>query len=180
MTRFAAISGSLRRASDNTMLLRAAIAIAPPEVEIVLFEDVGNLPHFNPDIEQTPPPIVEAFRTLLRGCDGIMIASPEYAHGVAGAFKNALDWVVGATELGGKPVALINTSGRAVHAYAALAETIRTMGWIIVDEASPTIPIAGEEYDVERVLATAAFAEPLRSAINALARAKNESCVTYA
>jgi hypothetical protein len=75
---------------------------------------------------------------------------------------------------------LINTSGRAIHAYAALAETIRTMGWIIVAEASPTIPVAGKEYDVETVLATATFAEPLRSAINALAHAKNESCVTYA
>jgi len=175
MIKLVAISGSLRQSSANTTLLRAAIALAPAEVEISLYQEVGNLPQFNPDIEHAPPPIVEALRTLLKDCDGVVIACPEYAHGVPGAFKNALDWVVGSTDLAGKPVALINASGRAVHGQAALAEIIMTMGWIIVDAASPTIPVAGMKYDVATIIGNPALAGPLRVALNALVQAGNQA-----
>jgi len=170
MLNFIAISGSLRQASANTSLLRAAVTIAPPHVTITLYEDVGDLPPFNPDIESDPPPTVMRLRRLLQGADGILIASPEYAHGVPGALKNALDWMVGSTDLAGKRVALINASDRAVHAQAALAEIITTMGWTIVEEASPVIPVAGKEYDRAAIVANPALAEPLLAAVNALAR----------
>ena len=90
-----AISGSLRRVSSNSTLLRAATLLAPEGMEITLFEGLGGLPHFNPDLEGTEPPSVPDFRARLQAADGVLICSPEYAHGVPGVLKNALDWVVG-------------------------------------------------------------------------------------
>jgi chromate reductase, NAD(P)H dehydrogenase (quinone) len=78
-----AITGSLRTASSNTALLRAMSQLAPPDVEIVLYEDLGNLPHFNPDLdEDVPPESVARLRALLEAAGGVLISSPEYAHGV--------------------------------------------------------------------------------------------------
>ncbi|NHZ63934.1 NADPH-dependent FMN reductase [Massilia genomosp. 1] len=163
-----AMSGSLRRDSANTMLLRAAVALAPAGVRIVLYEGVDQLPFFNPDIETAPPPVVRALRGLLSAADGVIVASPEYAHGVPGAFKNALDWLVGCAELGSKPVALINTSARAVHAHAALAEILTTMGWKVIAAASPVIALANRGFDAAHIAADPALAGPLRAAIAAL------------
>lgn len=168
MTTLIAISGSLRRDSANTTLLRAAMALAPAGVGIVLYEGVGQLPHFNPDNEADAPPAVRALRAMLCAADGILIASPEYAHGVPGAFKNALDWLVGCAELGNKPVALINTSARAVHAHASLAEILATMGWTVIAAASPVIAVANRGCDAAQIAADPALAGPLRAAIEAL------------
>jgi chromate reductase len=136
-----AVSGSLRAASVNTALLRAAIALAPPGVQIVVYDEVGKLPHFNPDVESDAPAVVRRWQELLLGCDAILIACPEYAHGLPGAFKNALDWVVGTVGLEGLPVALLNAAPRAQHAQAALGEIVVTMGWTIVEAASLSIPV---------------------------------------
>lgn len=171
MKTFVALSGSLRQGSANTMLLRAAVALAPPGIRIVLYEGVGQLPHFNPDLEGDPPLAVRELRALLIGCDGIIVASPEYAHGVAGAFKNALDWLVGSAELSARPVALINTSGRAVHAHAALAEIVTTMGWMVIAAASPVIAVANKGLDHAAIAGDPLFAQPLLTAIEALAQA---------
>ena len=169
--KFIAVSGSLRAASANTALLRAAIGLAPAGIEIVLFDEVGGLPHFNPDREAEPQAAVAHWQALLLGCDGILIACPEYAHGVPGAFKNALDWVVGTVGLADLPVALINTAPRAAHAQAALAEIVATMGWIVVADASPTIPVARKGVDLAAIGQEPQFAGPLLLALQALARA---------
>ena len=101
-----AITGSLRTASSNTALLCAMSQLAPPDVEIVLYEELGTLPHFNPDLdEDVPPESVARLRALLQAAAGVLISSPEYAHGVPGSLKNLLDWLVSAGELVGKPVA---------------------------------------------------------------------------
>ncbi|QYF92836.1 NAD(P)H-dependent oxidoreductase [Massilia sp. PAMC28688] len=171
MTRLLAVSGSLRRASVNTALLRAAIALAPAGTAITLFDKLASLPHFNPDIEHERPPAVDEWLCLLRDCDGIMIACPEYAHGVPGAFKNALDWAVGCAELAPKPVALINTSARAVHAHAALVEILTTMGWRVIAEASPVIAVANQHDSVTGISSDPALRALLVAAIEALARA---------
>src|SRR4051794_7422999 len=112
-----AISGSLRAVSSNTAVLRAAVRLAPDGVEIVLFDGLSGLPFFNPDLDGDQlPAAVAAFRGLIGEADGILISSPEYARGVAGVLKNALDWLVASFEFPNKPVALINTSPRATHA----------------------------------------------------------------
>jgi len=146
--RILAISGSLRDASSNTRLLRAAAAVAPEGVEVRLYEGLAGLPHFNPDEDVEPGSVAVAeFRALLRYADAVLICSPEYAHGVPGSLKNALDWVVGSGELYGKPIGLLNASGRAVHAQASLAETLKTMGVVLVPGASATIPLDGRGLD---------------------------------
>ncbi|MCE3604375.1 NAD(P)H-dependent oxidoreductase [Massilia sp. P8910] len=166
-----ALSGSLRRDSANTALLRAALALAPPGVRVVVYEGTPMLPFFNPDSEADPPPAVRELRGLLSAADGVIVASPEYAHGVPGAFKNMLDWLVGCAELGSKPVALINTSARAVHAQAALAEILTTMGWRVIAAASPVIAVANRGFDQAHIAADPALAGPLLMAIGALVQA---------
>lgn len=116
-----AISGSLRAASLNSALLRAVARLAPADFSVVLSRSLGDLPLFNPDIEATDPLPVANLRTQILSADALLIASPEYAHGVTGVMKNALDWMVGCEAFVHKPVALLNASPRAVHAQARIA-----------------------------------------------------------
>lgn len=166
-----AISGSLRAISSNTALLRAAITLAPPGVEIRLYGALSDLPHFNPDLEADEPPAVTDLRALVRWADGLLISSPEYAHGVPGAMKNALDWLVGGDELIYKPVALLNASPRSHHAQDSLAETIRTMSGRLVREASVAVPLLGSKLDEAGIVANPELAELIRSAIRAFTQA---------
>jgi NAD(P)H-dependent FMN reductase len=147
-----AISGSLRAASNNSALLRAVARLAPASIVVELFGDLGNLPLFNPDIEAVNLPVVARFREQLIAADAVIIASPEYAHGVTGSMKNALDWMVGCEAFVNKPVALLNASPRAVHAHASLKETITVMSALIVEESSITIPVLGSGLDEEGIM----------------------------
>ena len=165
-----AISGSLRAGSSNTAVLRAAARLAPPGVEIVLFEGIADLPFFNPDHDgDQVPPAVAAFRALIGSADGVLISSPEYARGVAGVLKNALDWLVGSFEFPNKPVGLINTSPRATHALAALTLTLETMSARLVRDACVTLPMLGTANDEESIAANSELANPLRQAITRFA-----------
>src|SRR3954464_8693604 len=166
-----AISGSLRAASTNTALLRAAALLAPEGVEIDLYRFLGDLPHFNPDLEDAEPPAVTELRVRVREAGGLLFAVPEYAHGVPGALKNLLDWLVGGEEFIYKPVALLNASPRATHAQASLRETIRTMSGQIVEEASIAVPLLGRPLDPEAIAADPEFAGPIREAIAPVVRA---------
>lgn len=163
-----AISGSLRATSNNTMLLRAAARLAPAGVSVELFRDLGNLPLFNPDIEATDPPVVAGLRAQLVAADAVVIASPEYAHGITGVMKNALDWMVGCEAFVNKPVALLNASPRAVHAQAALKETITVMSAQIVEEASITVPLLGLRLDEAGIVSHPEISRALREALQAL------------
>ena len=160
--RIVAISGSLRAQSSNAALLRAAARVAPDGVEVVTYDGLGELPHFNPDLDEEgsePPPRVRELRALLAGADAILISSPEYAHGVPGSFKNLLDWLVSVGDLVEKRVALLNASqSGGEYAQRAILETLRTMNWRVVDEASRIAPfvrrrIAGEVSDDETLSA---------------------------
>jgi len=131
---------------------------------IELFGELGMLPLFNPDIEATDPLAVANFRTRLLAADGVLIASPEYAHGVTGAMKNALDWMVGCETLVNKPVALLNAS-RAVHAQASLKETLTTMSARIVEEASIAVPVLGAKLDEARIVSHPEISAALRKAL---------------
>jgi NAD(P)H-dependent FMN reductase len=173
--RILAISGSLRRASSNTALVEAATRLAPDTVEISIFRDLDGLPFFNPDLdEENPPAAVRRFRDTLEGCDAVLLSSPEYAHGVPGVLKNALDWLVGSGELVEKPVALINASPRATHAWASLVETLTVMSARVIREASVTVPLQGRALDAAGIAADRALSMTLRSAIEALVRAAQE------
>lgn len=137
-----ALSGSLRAGSFNTMALRALQTLAPEGVALPLYEGIGTLPHFNPDVEMSAlPDMVADFRRQVAEAAGLVIACPEYAHGIPGAFKNALDWLVGMPDFPGKPVMLINTAPRASHAQAALREVLATMSARLVPEADVTVDL---------------------------------------
>jgi NAD(P)H-dependent FMN reductase len=169
--RLLAISGSLRAASFNTALLRAAIKLAPEDVEIIFYTDIANLPFFNPDLEGKEPVSVLRFRELIGSADGILIASPEYAHGVTGVMKNALDWLVSGEEFVAKPVALFNTSPRASHAYDALKETISVMSARIISEASITVALLGTQLNAAGIVAHPEISRAVRKSIIDFTRA---------
>jgi len=161
-----AISGSLRATSLNTAVLQAAGRLAPAGVTVDIFEGIGNLPFFNSDLDgDRLPREVAEFRAAIGAADGLLISSPEYARGVAGVMKNALDWLVGSFEFPNKPVVLINTSPRATHALAALTVTLETMSARLVNDASITLPLLGTVNDAASIAANAEFAAPLRGAL---------------
>jgi chromate reductase, NAD(P)H dehydrogenase (quinone) len=169
--RILGISGSLRNVSKNSALVRAAKLLAPTGVEVVIYEGLGHLPLFNPDVDDLDhgraPDAVLDFRAQLRSCDGVFISSPEYAHGVAGAMKNALDWLVGSGEFEQKPTVLLNASPGSVHAHAALLETLRTMGGIVIDAALPNA-LGGRTFDESRIEEYPSVAHAVRSALDVL------------
>ena len=133
--RITALSGSLRANSTNTALLREIAARAPVGVRVELFP-LGCLPLFNPDLEPDLPDAAAHFRAVITASDALIVASPEYAHGISGVLKNALDWLVGCEGFAGKPVLLLNAAPRAHHAIAALRETLFTMAAKIVESTS--------------------------------------------
>jgi chromate reductase len=172
--RFLAISGSLRAASSNTALLEAARALAPAGLAVELFAGLGELPHFNPDLDRegvAPPPAVAALRAQIAAADAVLVSSPEYAHGVPGSLKNALDWLVGGAEIVGKPVALFHASPRATLALASLADTLATISARLVPEAAVMVNLLGRKIDAAGIAADPEIAAAVRQALAALARA---------
>lgn len=136
------ISGSLRSHSLNSLFLRAMALISPQEVRFEISTTPGSLPLFNPDLEYHPPAKVRLWRQELHNADLILIVSPEYAHGVSGVIKNALDWLVSSGELLDKPVALPNLSPVTDLAWGQLRETVTVMGGILSEACSPTATLA--------------------------------------
>jgi NAD(P)H-dependent FMN reductase len=170
--RILAISGSLRARSSNTSLLHLAIDAAPEDVRITMYDGLATLPHFNPDDDlDVPPGPVLDLRARVGEADGLLFCSPEYAHGVPGSLKNALDWLVASVELPHKPVALLNASPWATHAQASLIETLTVMSTRIVHEASVTIPVARGDIAPDGTIASAEIRQAVRAALDAFARA---------
>jgi NAD(P)H-dependent FMN reductase len=163
-----ALCGSLRAASLNSALLRATARLAPAGISVRVFPSLGSLPLFNPDLENDAPDVVVDFRAQIAGADALIIASPEYAHGVTGTIKNALDWLVSFEPFANKPVAVFNASPRAHHADLALRETLKTMAALIVEPASITIPILGSQLNEDGMVSDASVAPRIRTALQAL------------
>jgi chromate reductase, NAD(P)H dehydrogenase (quinone) len=172
LIRILAISGSLRAASSNRTLLQAVASLAPATVDVSIYAGLADLPPFNPDEDIEPaPPAVADFRRRLHAADAVVFSTPEYAHGIPGTLKNALDWVVSSGELVDKPVALVNASPRATYAQASLIETLTVMSARLVDGASVTIPLAGTRLDAAAIGADPAHSSALRSALETLTSA---------
>jgi NAD(P)H-dependent FMN reductase len=169
--RLLAISGSLRAVSTNTALLEAAVLLAPPGMTITLYDGIGDLPHFNPDLDVEPaPPSVAAWRAAIRSADGLLISSPEYARGIPGAFKNALDWLVSYDGFPEKPVAFFHASARGVASQAAMRLVFETMSAKIIDAATITVPLLGKQTDAAAVSADPEIAVKIRDALQAYRR----------
>ncbi len=172
--RILAVSGSLRAGSSNLALLRAAAAVAPEGMELVFYEGVGALPHFNPDLDgegAIPPPAVKHLRRVFGEADAVVISSPEYAHGLPGSLKNALDWIVSSGELTDKHVVLLNASAAGgQRAQASLAQTLRVMGARVLENASLIEPFVRKKLSPGDIV-EAEVAQKLRASLDALAHA---------
>ena len=169
--RLLAISGSLRQASTNTAALEALAKLAPEGVKVLVYRDLAKLPPFNPDddVDDRPKPEpVETLRALIGASDALVIAAPEYAHGLPGVLKNALDWLVASETFAGKPTVLINTSPRAFHAQASLREILSTMAARLAPEAFASISLTGKTVTAEDILADPVCARRLTEWLDAL------------
>lgn len=161
VVRVLAISGSLRAASSNSAILRMAAEESPTGVSVRIFDGIDGLPYFNPDLDAAlddpalPAPVRE-LRAAIAASNVVLISSPEYAHGISGVMKNALDWLVGGAEMIDKPVVLFNTAPHATHAHAAITETLRTMSARIDDRAALSLNMrAADEATVRSAVRTA-------------------------
>ena len=137
-------------------------------VEVEIFDGLGELPLFNPDLEGRAPSAVARWVERVETADALLIASPEYAHGVTGVLKNALDWLVASERFYGKPVAVLNAKPRAAHADAALREILRTMSANLVESASVGVPDLREHPTEEEMAGNSEIVELLRRAVAAL------------
>jgi chromate reductase, NAD(P)H dehydrogenase (quinone) len=143
------VSGSLRNDSTNTALLRTAAVVSPPEITAQLYGAMGELPHFNPDLDQPPlDPAVAHLRRIIHSADALLFSTPEYAGALPGSFKNLLDWTIGDEHSGSiyrKPVAWVNTSAAptgAADAYASLRRILAYAHASLIEEACTAIPVA--------------------------------------
>ncbi len=130
--RVLAISGSLRRDSNNSALLRALREEAPSGVEVEVWDGLKEIPPYDSDDDGVPGPRqVEAFRTLVREADAVFFATPEYNSSIPGALKNALDWAsrpLATNAFRNKPVAVIGSSAGAFGGVWAAAELRKVLG----------------------------------------------------
>jgi chromate reductase, NAD(P)H dehydrogenase (quinone) len=172
--RVLAVSGSLRARSINTELLRAAELLAPDGTVMQFSRALSLLPHFNPDLDadgMTPPAAVAVLRTEIAAADALLVSCPEYAHGIAGSFKNLLDWLVSGPEMVGKPVCILNASTASRFGPAALVETLSTMSAHVVGGDAITVPVNGRQLDALGIIADAALATRLSAALEQVAAA---------
>jgi chromate reductase, NAD(P)H dehydrogenase (quinone) len=139
MIKILAISGSLRSSASNTNILRALIGLAPEDTQIEIYDGIGDLPHFNPELDREGVLVsVQDWRSHLMEADAIIFCTPEYAHGVPGVLKNALDWIVASGEFMHKPTAVISASPSmdgGAKANASLVQTLRVMMAEIKEES---------------------------------------------
>lgn len=162
--RILALSGSLRKHSYNSAAINALKVLAPNSVEIVVGE-IGDLPLFNPDREYENIPPVESLKKNIGESLGLILATPEYAHGISGPLKNALDWLVSGVEFPYKPIMLINTSPRASHAQSHLREVLTTMSGNIIEKAYVSIPLLSTGLDCDGIIKNNDIANVLQSGL---------------
>src|SRR5580693_4610506 len=137
------LSGSLRRDSHNTRLLAGARTLLPSGVELVIFDQLAEIPPYSEDDEHEPSSSVHALTAAIAGADALLVATPEYNGSIPGALKNALDWAsrpLATTPLRGKPAAVVGASTGlfgAVWAQAELRKVLTTIGARVVDRELP-------------------------------------------
>ncbi len=160
------ISGSLRPNSSTASVIRALASLAPDNVDFSVWHDIGGLPHFNDSREEPAP--VKNFKAQLREADAVIICTPEYAYGVPGSLKNALDWTVATGEFVDKPVAVITASLGGEHAHASLLLTLSALSAKIVDDAVIVISFIRSKIDSKGDVTDAATLQSLSLVMQAI------------
>jgi chromate reductase len=181
--RILAISGSLRRDSHNTKLLRTAEELVPPDVDFDLYDELESVPPYNEDRDTEHMPLaVRRLRAGIEQADAVLIATPEYNASVPGQLKNAIDWAsrpVRAGALWGKPVAVIGASTGmygGVWAQAELRKILGTAGARVID-AEVAVSRAHERFDADGRLLDDEIRDELREAVNSLVLAAGPQLV---
>lgn len=132
MKKVVALNGSLRKGSTNALLLKS-IEEFVKKIELVEYNSLGDLPYFNPDISF--PRVVLDFKKKINDADCLLIVTPEYAHGIPGVLKNALDWLVSDENLPGKDIVIfVCSAGDGQHAMDSLVEITKTMSLNVMEE----------------------------------------------
>src|SRR3954451_4007588 len=160
-----AISGSLRENSSATSVLNHVATLMPVNVEFNVYNGFGNLPHF--DDSDNVPGEVRKFRELISESDGVFICTPEYAFGVPGSLKNALDWTVSSGELTYKPIALITAASVGKNAHAALLLTLSALTAKVPEEATLVIPFICAKLNEKREIKDAATLDAIKKVMDA-------------
>jgi chromate reductase, NAD(P)H dehydrogenase (quinone) len=150
------ISGSLRVSSSNTAILRSIAKLVPSNVQLSIYDGLGNLPHFNPELDNDKLiSSVQDWRSQISESDGIIFCTPEYAHGVPGVLKNGLDWIVSSGEFMDKPTAVISASPSidgGMRANDSLVQTLRVMMAKITEEKILCIPAISAKLKGDEVI----------------------------
>jgi chromate reductase len=182
--RILAVSGSLRRNSYNTSLLRAAADLLDPEDELTLWEGLADLPPYDEDADVEPAPAsVAALRDAVTSADAVLISTPEYNHSIPGTLKNALDWAsrpMATNSFRNKPVAVVGASAGMFGAVWAQAEVRKVLGAMgaRVAQAEVVVGQAGEKFDDGGRLVDAGVRDELREALTALSAAAHPVLTT--
>ena len=161
-----AISGSLRPNSSNNAVINTAADLVYGPVNFIIYEGLGNLPHFN-DSKDPAPEVIE-FRNLLKDADGVLICSPEYAFGVPGVLKNALDWTVSSGEFVNKPVALITAATGGDKAHASLLLTLSALSAQVPDDHKLLISFVRAKLNENGEVKDPATIQSIKSVMEAL------------
>lgn len=165
------ICGSLRAGSSNAAALNTALTLLPTGVSARSFERMGELPHFNPDLEQShvPEPVAD-LRQQLSAADAVLFSTPEYAGALPGSFKNLLDWTVG-EGLHQKPVGFLNVSphaGGAERTYEMLRVVLGYVNADVVDAACVRAPVRRDAVGAEHTVLDLTTRAQIRDAVQAL------------
>lgn len=167
-----ALSGSLRADSANASILRVLAAQTPAGMQFVFYENLAALPPFVPAPDEAEPPAaVTDLRRQVAAADGVIICTPEYAFGIPGALKNALDWTVGSGDFSGKPVALITASLVGDKAHQALQWVFEALGARGVPGGTLLIPGVRQKLDPSGNVTDPATAQALQTVLDALVAA---------
>ena len=161
------ISGSLRSNSSATAILNIVAGLVPDQVEFTIYNGLAEIPAFNDSNEI--PETVATFIELLSGADGVFFCIPEYAFGVPGALKNALDWTVSSsTAFPDKPVALITAATSGDKAHAAFLLTLRAMSSKIPEGATLLLSFIRSKLNEKNEVKDKATLDSIRVVVNSL------------
>lgn len=178
--RLLAISGSLRAGSSATALARALAALAPAGTAVTLYDELESIPPFHPDRDRegdVAPAPVARLRALLQAADAVVLSTPEYAFGLPGVLKNALDWTVASGDFAGKPTAAISSSPSDLggdKAYASLQLTLRAMQARLPTNGGLVVPFVRKKLAGDGTLIDPATAAAFRAMLAELAALATE------
>jgi chromate reductase, NAD(P)H dehydrogenase (quinone) len=168
MKRILAISGSTRTDSTNRHLIKAIAELMKEFFTILPYERISLLPHFNPDQIADVGSEVNDFRELIRQSEAVLICTPEYAHGVPGSLKNAIDWTVGTNDFSGKIVMLITASSDGKFGHSGLSETLHVIEAIVPPDIQLLIPFAKTKIHQKGIITDSQTMADVKAALNKL------------